>query len=1017
MRLISIQSMTVSIKKILTGSFALGAGCFVMAAAEEKPKFTTEQLDFFEKKIRPVLSKSCYSCHSAEASKLRAELFVDTREGLLRGGTSGAAIVPGKPDKSLLFKSIAGLEKDLQMPPKGEPLSEDQIEDFRRWITMGAPDPREAKAGTVAAAGMKVDMAKAREHWAYKPVANPAPPKVSDSKHWAQTPVDNFVLAMLKEKGLEPSPKTDKRTLLRRVSYDLIGLPPTAEEVDAFLADKSADALTKVVDRLLASPHYGERWGRHWLDIARYADTTGDRQNGGRRNPLFPYAHTYRDYVIEAFNRDLPYDQFIVQQIAADRLPEAEKDKKILAAMGFLTVGKRFMGNENDVIDDRIDVVTKGLMGITASCARCHDHKFDPVPTKDYYSLHGVFSSSQEPKDGPLLVNPEANPSYKDFIAAIADIDKDVEKFHDSEATRFVAGMLRKSSGYILAVHDAAKDKERQNSFRLVARKRGLEAELAEFWNDTLKSLAKKSDPVFGPLFKLAALSENDFAAKSSEVLADLAKADPEKINPTIAKALVAQKPKSFKEVAEVYEQVFGKLADALKVEEYTPLRQARNRRIETDKLGNKLADASLESLRKYFFSDNSPVAPEVRSMERYNGVQFRNAENTIRSKQAVLQMTHPGSPARAMVMEDLPKARDSRVMLRGEPRNFGPVAPRQFLEILSGENRTPFKDGSGRLELAKNIASRDNPLTARVFVNRVWQWHFGQAIVRTPSDFGMRAETPTHPALLDYLASYFMDNGWSVKKLHKLIILSSVYQQDSKSTKKGMEVDPTNQWLWRFNIQRLDFEAIRDTLLTLGGQLDDTMGGPAVNIAHSPRPNNNANRYMADLSSMPSNPNRRTVYAMIDRATVPDMFNTFDFANPDMTTGERIMTTVPQQALFMMNSPFVAEQARKLVASQNFHAANQNEDKVKFLYRTILQRQPSAQEIKMSLSYLESQTGGDGALLLPESPAAEAPRNAKGKQASRPAPRNEATSTKPLGAWERLSQVVLLSNEFIYLN
>jgi hypothetical protein len=447
-------------KKIIVSLFAVA---LVPAAFAAAIKLDADQQAFFEKKIRPVLVDQCYKCHSTQPeAKIKGDLNLETRETTLRGGSSGPALVAGKPDKSLILKAIKHLDPDLAMPPKEPKLAANIIADFEEWIRMGAPDPRESTGKTVG----KVDYEKAKEHWAFKPVVKQTPPKVADRKGFVQSPIDAFVLARQAPKGLAPSVKADKHTLIRRLTYDLTGLPPTPEEVDAFVKDNSKDAYTKLVDRLLASEHYGEHWGRLWLDIARYADTTGDRQNGGRRNPLLPYAWTYRDYVIDSFNQDMPYDKFIVQQMAADRLPESAQDKSLLRALGFMTIGKTFMGNENEVIDDRIDVICKGLMAFTVSCARCHDHKFDPVSQKEYYGLHGVFASSRTPGEFPLVAEPKQTPEYKDFLAKIAEVEKKVEAYHDSEASRVRGGMLDKAGDYRQRCHFLRRGQRRQRPQR-----------------------------------------------------------------------------------------------------------------------------------------------------------------------------------------------------------------------------------------------------------------------------------------------------------------------------------------------------------------------------------------------------------------------------------------------------------------------------------------------------------------------------------------------------------------------
>lgn len=990
--------------RLLTAAALLGG---VVGAGAAVPS-DLAQLDFFEKKIRPVLSEQCYECHSATAKKLKGGLLLDTAEGVMKGGDSGPSIVPGKPEKSLLLTTMkhSDPDPDLAMPPKKDTLPAEVLADFEQWIKMGAPDPRDGKATRKTA----WDETTAKTHWAFQPIKNPAVPTPADAKHFIKSPIDAFVLAKLTEKKLTPADPADKATLLRRVTYDLTGLPPTPAETDAFLADNSPDAYEKVIDRLLASPAYGERWGRHWLDIARYSDTNGDRLNG-KRQPLFAYAWTYRDYVINAFNNDLPYDQFIREQVAADRLPEAQQDKSKLAALGFLTVGKRFMGVENDVIDDRIDVVTKGLLGLTAACARCHDHKFDPIPTKDYYSLHGIFSSSQEPAEEPIIapVNKESA-DYKSYEAEVAKIDEEVETYRRTNAARIVSGMLDKAGEYLLAVQDSAAAKDtskRGDNFRLMARQRGLEAEVAFVWMDRVKA-AQKTDPVLGPWLKFAELPADQFGEKGPALAKEIEAAG--QYQATLTAALSAKAPATLKDVADVYTEVFGGLRKQLDLPAYTGYRGAgRNNKFPLNKVQAKL-DGPMESLRQCVFGDESSVMPDQKLMQRALGVQFSNPETAIQAKTVSINFAHPGAPVRAMAMEDKPTPRDSYVFIRGEQSNRGPIAPRKFLTVLSYGKDEPFKDGSGRLELAQRIASRDNPLTARVIVNRVWQWHFGQAIVRTVSDFGTRSEPPTHPEMLDWMATYLMDNGWSLKKLHKLILLSSTYQQSSTSNDKALRDDPTNQWLWRMNIQRLDFEEIRDTLLTLGGKLDRDVSGRPFVMASSTA-NSRYKGMVADAMQPKTSPDRRTVYAMIDRNALPDMFGTFDFANPDMTTGERVLTTVPQQALFLMNSPFVVEQVKNLLARPDFPKEGIDEDKVRFIFRAAFQRQPTAQELVLARNFLSDDPPEvPDASLTPQADddAATKQKKAKALKAAEP--------LKQLNVMERYTQTVLQMNELVFL-
>ncbi|MEI6714833.1 MAG: PSD1 and planctomycete cytochrome C domain-containing protein [Verrucomicrobiota bacterium] len=1009
----SISKATPIVLLGLLGSFAASLSAVAAAPSD------LAQLDFFEKKIRPVLVDQCYECHSETSKKIRGNLLLDSRDGLLKGGDSGPAIVPGNPKKSLLVSSIRHEEKDpdMAMPPKKDKLSEAIIADFEEWVKMGAPDPR---AGSGVVKGLAWDAAKAAEHWAFKPVTNPPIPKTGDRNGFIQNPIDNFVLARLRKEKLPPSAKADKQTLIRRVTYDLTGLPPSADEVAAFVADESADAYEKLVDRLLASPQYGERWARHWMDIARYADTTGDRQVGKLRPAVYSCAWTYRDYLIQAFNSDLPYDRFLIEQIAADRLPETAADKSKLAAMGFLTIGKRFMGNDNDVIDDRIDVVTKGIMGVTGACARCHDHKFDPIPTRDYYALHGVFASSEEPAEGPLLKDPEANPAYKDYLAEVAKIEQELKTFERTETTRLVSGMLEKTGDYLLMVNGAgsvADSGKKGGNFRGMARDKGLKSEIAAVWQEQLKAAdagsKKKKDAVLGPWLAYAALPTDKFAERAAEVTKNITEGGD--YHPVFVKAIAAKSPGSLQEVAAVYTEVFESLYKALGLTEFTS--RGGKGSFDLAKTEAVLTDSDLEELRKAIFAPDSSMMPITPVVSKILAVGFTTPVAVIKGKFAALELAHAGAPIRAMSLVDKDKVKDSPVFIRGEASNKGAIVPRHFLTLLGGDENKPFKNGSGRLELAQAVASRENPLTARVIVNRFWQWHFGQGIVRTPSDFGTRSEPPTHPELIDWLANWFMDQGWSMKALNKLIVMSSTYQQDSRSTERGMAVDPTNQWLWRANVQRLDFEQVRDTLLSVSGQLDVTaIGGHPFRLSgESAVANATRKKYAAsDFGITNSNPNRRTIYAMIDRAGLPEVFNTFDFANPDITTGERVLTTVPQQALFMMNSPFIAEQVQKFLERKDFPKEGTNEEKVTFLFKSAFQRPPTRQELDLAREFLlsEPQSGVEGNLVV--SPEGALP--VAGNESVKPRKALPPQGDRPLSAMERYTQVILLTNELMYL-
>ncbi len=747
----------------------------------------------------------------------------------------------------------------------------------------------------------------------------PSIPPVKSS--WIGNQVDKFVLKRLQDQGWKPSGRADRRTLIRRATMDLIGLMPTFGEVRSFEADDSPDAWAKLLDRLLASPHYGERWGRHWLDVARYADNKGYVGVGVDR--LYSYSYTYRDYVVRAFNEDLPYDQFIIEQIAADSL-ELGKDKRALAAMGFLTLGRRFLNREDDIIDDRIDVVTRGLMGFTVTCARCHDHKYDPIPTADYYSLHGVFASSDEPKDMPLLGEDSVPPRHGEYLKEKAKREKAIQDLIRDTYQKGLAKLRSRAGEYMLAVHQAKTQKLNRDGLDKWLTQKKLNVVAFENWKRALAKWKVEKHPVF------LAWHRQDGEG-----------------NPLIARK------ENMNSQAEVYGKLFQKVDQQwVEQQKSNPLNPALN-------------DKHLEAIRQVLYSKDTPATvPEKLKEENRNSLLFgvRNQIKGMRSKLSKLAATHPGAPPRAHVLKDKVKPVEPYIYIRGGRGNRGPKVARQFLEHLS-KNRKPFIKGSGRLELAKAIADSDNPLTARVLVNRVWAQHFGQGLVRTPSDFGLRALPPSHPQLLDYLAFRFVNEGWSIKKLHRWIMSSSTYQQSSNGRVGYLEIDPSNRLLWKMNRQRLSFEALRDAVLQVSGQLDLTLGGRPVRIEVHPTSN------------------RRTIYGFIDRQNLPPFFRVFDFANPDTHCPERYENIVPQQSLYLMNSPFILDQSKKtsqLVAENtDFEQAQ-----IKVLYHRMLQRDPEAIEIVDALRFVNA-----------------SPEGGQSK------------------AFSQLAQILFLSNEFRYLD
>jgi Protein of unknown function (DUF1553)/Protein of unknown function (DUF1549)/Planctomycete cytochrome C len=933
--------------------------------AAARPAFPPEAIEFFEARVRPILADKCFKCHGAQ--KQSNGLRLDSREAALKGGDSGPALVSGKPDESLLVKAVAQTHADLKMPPSGK-LPDASVAALRQWVSQGAAWPA-IGAGTASPA--KTAAPDPSTHWAFRPITPVAPPAVKN-RAAVQAPVDAFVIARLEAAGLSISPVASKRALIRRATIDLWGIPPAAEEVDAFEADCSPDAFAHVVDRLLASPRYGERWGRHWLDVARYADTKGYVFTQDRR---YPFAYTFRDYVISAFNSDLGYDKFVQQQLAADQL--GGSDRRPLAAMGFLTVGRRFLLDQNEIIDDRIDVVSRGFLGLTVTCARCHDHKFDPIPTEDYYSLYGVFASTVEPAELPLLADATANPRFVAYQNKLTAATKTRDDFLAARRGEFSAEMTAKLSQYLKAGQSLNFD-ARSRKLEEQARAAGLNSRrlrgVMSMWRRHVSGVNPK-DPVFGPWRAFAALPSSEFAGKAAELHRELvAPKDPKAapVHPLVAKVVLASPPSSANEVVDRYASLFAQLETRWKEE------TAKSKGGPV----SSLADPEWESLRKAIFGDGGPLAASNDGMRL---ILDQGQRNRLEQLNAVIQQinaTDPGSPPRAMVVNDSPKPVDPHVFMRGNPGRPGPAIPRRFLKVLSGSDRTPFRHGSGRLELAQAITSAANPLTARVFVNRVWLWHFGKGLVGTASDFGVRSDPPSHPELLDYLAGEFIKSGWSIKDLHRRIMLSTTYQQQSAPRTAELAADADNRLLWRFNRQRLDFESMRDSVLAVAGSLGPYFGGPTAAI------------------DSPAFLTRRTLYGFIDRQNLDGVYRTFDFAVPDATSPRRFVTTVPQQALFLMNSPFLHEQARRLsgeiVRNQGARSAQETAETVRNLYRRVLGRLPEADELALATAFIAE--GGGGA-------------SAAGQPGSNPGREPQ------LSPWEQLSQVLLLTNEFMFVD
>jgi hypothetical protein len=872
---------------------------YLHASAAQQPR---AQEEFFEQRIRPVLAAHCYDCHTDAA---KAGLRVDSRAALLKGGQRGAAIVVGDAGKSLLIQAVTHEHATLRMPKGGAKLSESALADLKQWINDGAVWPV-----TVAVKNDYLIKPEHKAFWSFQPIAHPAPPASKG------TAIDAFLLAALEAKQLSFNPPADKRTLLRRVTFDLIGLPPTWEEIVAFENDVSPTAFAKVVDRLLASPHYGERWGRHWLDVARYSDTVGMIDAGRNLQQWFPYAYTYRDWVVAALNADMPYDEFIRQQIAADKLPNNER--KNLAALGFLALTRGGLGvTREEKVDDKIDVITRGLMGLTVSCARCHNHKFDPIPTADYYSLYMIFANTREPKELPLLdaVAGKENKFTQELEAEREKIEKEIaerrqKRYPELKALYRTAPEIAKCLMGVNASRALKTDKERQQ----FAQEKDYNGYMLERWRAYWPRM--DADDVWALWARLAALPEKEFKDKAALVLAE----SKGKLHPLVAAAF-AEPPASLQAAADAY----GKLLAA------------------HDK-AEPHADNQAERLRLILRADDAPTSVPFADYEKIHlSVDGQDEQGKRRRLETLfLKQAYQGAPPRAQCVEDTDKPEPGFIFLRGNSKNKGQSVEPQFLQILCDDTRKPFTKGSERLQLAQAITDARNPLTSRVIVNRVWAWHFGTGLVASLSDFGTRGDKPSHPELLDYLARSLMANGWSLKRLHREMLLSRAYQQSSADNATARAADPENKLLWRFNRRRLDWEELRDGLLAVSGKLDRQMGGlPASAVAWPFW-------------------QRRAIYSFIDRAVVPNDFRAFDFASPDAHVPQRYLTTVPQQALLMMNGMLVHEQARALVARLGGaqDASTDASARITQLYQLVYGRRPASEELALGLLFVQQPDG-----------------------------------------------------------
>ena len=924
--------------------------------------FGQQHDEFFEKKIRPVLASKCQGCHN-----------VKVKMGGIDMSTAAAFVSSGAAAR---LEHVLSYDERIKMPPTGK-LPPEEIANIAAWVKLGAPWP-----GAVPPAAAAKERSWSPEQtgfWAFQPVKLAQPPGVKNEA-WVRSPIDRFILARLEAGNLKPAPEAAKLTLLRRATFDLTGLPPTEDEIADFLADTSPKAFDRVVDRLLDSPRYGERWGRHWLDVARYADSTGNDEDH-----RYPYAWRYRDYVIDAFNRDLPFNQFVREQIAGDLVPprQGEVNREGIIATGFLALGAKALAQQDkqkmlyDVYDEQVDVTTKAFLGLTVACARCHDHKFDPIATKDYYALTGIFAgtrsfaSSRPGGVSQLLYKPLCGPAeYRTYEAqrrVLAAKQRQINDVYDRLIEARVNRLAPQIADYMVAARRVYEGKEE-------VEKAGAKLDLRVLrrWVDYLQDGAAGRPHLEAwanaPLPKVREIAL-DYQNKYLATLAgynkqlaswreDAAQADAEMKAAPSKPSIDAEEEPFFTDVT------FG-----------GPFKVSDTRRREGDVMN---LDKDKERQRKLAEQMRRERLMTVTRDELLSAAD-RTRIADLRAELEDMRIAAPSQPDMADAVEEGQPV-EQRVFIRGDYNNLGEVAPKKFPGVLAKPDDPQVTQGSGRLELANWLTRPDHPLTARVFVNRVWGWHFGEGIVRTPDNFGQTGERPTHPDLLDYLASTFVANGWSVKQLHREIMLSSTYRMSSTATDDAYRADPENRLLSRFQRRRLEVEEIRDALLAADGTIDLTMGG-TLQTGFGTDGENSKGR----LSLNPEAVLRRTVYLPLRRANLPTLLNLFDFGDATTVNGKRVITTVAPQALFSMNSEFIGARARNLALALLEDTGCADAERVSRLYLRTINRPPGSAERDAAQSYIA------------------------GYRAKFP------TKTES-EAWQSLARVLMASNEFIYV-
>jgi hypothetical protein len=880
---------------------------------------------------------------------------MDSRDGLLKGGKSGPAIVPGKPGESLLIKAVTQTDAKLKMPMGGPKLKDQEIADLTHWIEGGASWPASKTQATVVKKGFSISTSQ-RAFWSFQPLRKPAVPSVRDV-NWVKSPIDNFTLAKLEEKGLKPLQPAGKRVLIRRATYDLIGLPPTPEEIEAFERDTSPDAYSKLVDRLLASPHYGERWARHWMDVVRYADGDGPedtpktKQRGARGMTFVGYgmskngyANTwrYRDWLIDLLNHDVPYDLFVKAQIAADLLPE--RSSKLLPGLGMFGLGPWYTGDCTDYAevraderDTRVDIVSKGFLGLTVTCARCHDHKYDPISQKDYYALAGIFNASGF---WEWNLAPEDEVARgKAYQAKVREVQNELTDFLETSVIDVAEALARDTSRYMMAGRRIRLSQTKLNVAAMATEEK-LDPETLKRWIKYLGATDRQH-----PYLRAwdALMAKGGGTDEEARRVADEFQ--------KVVLAIIAEKRETEaanREMKNHYKpdpnEAFVRLPGDLM-------------QFELFQFKHNLIEKAIDPLKYYVWLDvvQGPPPSRIDDFGKRTGileykdddvVRFYTPQQATRLKQLdarldELSRNAPPDYSYVMGLADDPKPHNMRINVRGNPKNLGEEVPRGFPAILAGTSRDPqpFTEGSGRRQLAEAIVR--HPLTARVMANRIWMEHFGVGIVPTTTNFGQMGDRPSHPELLEYLASRFVESRWSMKALHREIMLSATYQLAYGAAEPNNTVDSDNRLLWRANLRRLDAEELRDSLLFVAGVLDERLGGPGQSLN-------------------PASNKKRTIYGRISRSGPNRALLLFDFPDPNISLDQRSTTNVPLQTLFFMNSDMIWADAGLLAARLAVEA--DDAAKIRKAYRIVYGRAASEDEVQQALKFLATAaTDSDG--------------------------------------------------------